>query len=329
MHKFFAHFRQTVLQALAHDVINTSKAAAYSGMLMLFPTLLLVTTLVAQIQTGGTMLGELRSIYEHFLPTDTLDLLQSYILNRPLSSDRLIFSAAGLSFFAGLGVMLSLMEGFRRAYRLPAEDWGFWSRRLRALLLMPIALVPLSVATLVTVFGRQIELWFISNAGHDLRHIVIFSWRMVRWSVAFLTSTSVLAVLYHFGTRRKEHWLWVAPGAIGGTVIWFPATLAYGWYVTRISNYSLFYGSFAAGIATLVWLYITSFSVLMGAELNGVLYWDRQEVKHAAERSGSPAAGHSIKPIPAPISGSPQPAGERTHPGPVLSWPPRTKSKSD
>jgi len=99
----------------------------------------------------------------------------------------------------------------------------------------------------------------------------------VRWSVAFITSVTVLSALYHFGTRRKEHWLWVGPGAIAGTLIWFPTTLAFGWYVTRVADYSMFYGSFGAGIATLVWLYITAFSVLVGAELNGVLYGDRQE----------------------------------------------------
>ena len=55
-------------------------------------------------------------------------------------------------------------------------------------------------------------------------------------------------------------------------MLWFPATLAFGWYVTRVADYSMFYGSFGAGIATLVWLYITAFSVLVGAELNGVLY---------------------------------------------------------
>ena len=290
MPNFFSKFRQAVVHALAHDLINTAKAVAYSGMLMLFPALLLITTLVAQIQEGSTLLGELRSIYEQFLPTDTLDLLQSYTLSRHLSSDRLILSAASLSFFAGLGVMLSLMEGFRRAYRLPMEDWGFWSRRLRALLLLPISLVPLSVATLVIVFGRQIEVWIIGQVGHDLRRIVLIFWRLARWSVAFLTSATVLSALYHFGTRRKEHWLWVAPGAIGGTLLWFPATLAYGWYVTRISDYSMFYGSFAAGIATLVWLYITAFSALMGAEINGVLYCERQEVKAAAELSTEPAA---------------------------------------
>jgi membrane protein len=76
----------------------------------------------------------------------------------------------------------------------------------------------------------------------------------------------------------------VLPGAIAGTLIWFPATLAYGWYVNSVANYSRIYGSFAAGIATLVWLYITSFSVLLGAELNGVLYWERQ-VLLAGEQS--------------------------------------------
>jgi membrane protein len=219
----------------------------------------------------------MRSVFEQFLPTDTMDLLQSYILTRRIYSAQLLLSAIGLSIFAGLGTMLSLMEGFRRAYQIPREDWGFGERRLRALLLVPIALVPLSVATLVIVFGHQIETWMIENAGHELRHIVLFFWRMVRWSIALLTSITVLTAVYHFGTKRTEHWLRVGPGAVAGTLIWFPTTLAFGWYVTRVADYSMFYGSFGAGIATLVWLYITAFSVLVGAELNGVLYRDRQD----------------------------------------------------
>jgi membrane protein len=168
------------------------------------------------------------------------------------------------------------MEGFRRAYNLPNQDWGFGERRLRAMLLVPIALVPLSVATLLVVFGHQIELWMVANAGGEIRAFVLFFWRLARWSIAVLSSITVLSALYHFGTRRKEHWLWVAPGAVAGTFLWFPSTLAFGWYVTRVANYSMFYGSFGAGIAALVWLYIVSFSVLLGAELNGVLYENRQ-----------------------------------------------------
>jgi len=277
MKKFLTKLRKAVLLALDHDVINTAKAVAYSGMLMLFPALLVLTTLLAQVQEGPTLMGEIRSVFEQVLPADSMDLLQSYVLSRRIYSGQVILSATSLSVFAGLGMMLSLMEGFRRAYCLPPEAWGFWSKRLRALLLVPIALLPLSVATLVIIFGHSIELWMIDNAGHEMRHIVLFFWRMVRWSVALLTSVTVLSAIYHFGTKRKEHWLWVAPGAVAGTLLWFPATLAYGWYVTRIADYSMFYGSFGTGIATLVWLYITACSVLIGAELNGVLYGDRQE----------------------------------------------------
>jgi membrane protein len=291
MKRFLVKFRKAVGQALVNDVVNTAKAAAYSGMLMMFPALLVVTTLLAQVPEGTSLVGEIRAAFEQFLPADTMDVLQSYVLSRRIHSVQVILSAASLSVFAGLGVMLSLMEGFRRAYRLPREDWTFWGRRLRALLLVPIALVPLSLATLVLVFGHQIETWMIENSTHELRHIVLFFWRMVRWSVALLTSASVLTVLYHFGTRRKEHWFWVAPGAATGTVIWFPATLAFGWYVTRIADYSMFYGSFGAGIATLVWLYITSFSVLIGAELNGALFRERQAKLSSFRKSEMASSG--------------------------------------
>jgi membrane protein len=244
---------------------------------MLFPALLVLTTMLAQVQEGPTLMGEIRAVFEQFLPADALDLLQGYILSRRVYSWQLILSATGLSVFAGLGAMLSLMEGFRRAYNLPNESWGFGERRLRAMLLVPIALVPLSVATLVVVFGHQIELWMVENAGGETRSIVLFFWRMIRWTIAVVSSVTVLSALFHFGTKRKEHWLWVAPGAIAGTFLWFPSTLAFGWYVTRVADYSMFYGSFGAGIATLVWLYIVAFSVLLGAELNGVLYESRQE----------------------------------------------------
>ena len=67
----------------------------------------------------------------------------------------------------------------------------------------------------------------------------------------------------------------VVPGAVTGTLLWFPSTLAFGWYVTRIADYTMFYGSFGAGIATLIWLYIAAVSVLLGAELNGALFRER------------------------------------------------------
>jgi membrane protein len=229
---------------------------------------------------------EMRGSMADVLPPGTMNLLEHSLDAQRMRSVQVIASAGALAVFAGAGVMLSLMEGFRRAYKVRRDSWGFWQKQMRALMLVPIVLLPLSLASLLLVFGHEIELWMIVNAGHDLRHVVLFFWRMVRWTVAVSTGVTVLAALYHFGTKRTEHWAWVLPGAAASTALWFPGTLAFGFYVTRVADYSRFYGSFAAGIATLVWLYLTAFSALLGAELNGVLYqsrMDRLAADHAAD----------------------------------------------
>ncbi len=275
MRRSLRYFRKSVFLALEHDVLNTAKAAAYSGMLMFFPAFIVLTALIAKAPEGPTMVGEIRWVSTQILPADTVRLMLSTMHARNSHPTRLVISGLSLSVFAGLGLMLTLMEGFRRAYRLPRSEWGFWERRLRALFLVFIVLVPLALATLLLVFGRAIELWMVLKSGHELRHVVLFLWRMARWTLALVTSLAVLGALYHFGTKRGEHWLRVMPGAVAASAVWFPATLAFGWYVTRIADYTIFYGSFGAGIATLVWLYITSFSALLGAELNGVLFRER------------------------------------------------------
>ena len=62
------------------------------------------------------------------------------------------------------------------------------------------------------------------------------------------------------------------PGAVLATLLWFPATMFFGWYVTNYANYTVVYGSLSAAIALLVWLYILSIFVLLGAEFNAQVY---------------------------------------------------------
>jgi membrane protein len=275
MRDFLRHFRKALFLAVEHDVLNTSKAVAYSGMLVFFPAFIVLTALLAKFPEGPTAVGEIRWVSGQILPADTVRVMLSSIHARNPHATRLIVSGISISIFAGLGLMLTVMDGFRRAYRLPRNEWGFWERRGRALLLVFVVLVPLALATILLVFGHAIEVWMVYNAGHELRILVLVLWRLARWSLAIGTCLAVLGALYHFGTKRREHWMHVMPGAIAATSVWFPSTLAFGWYVTRVADYTIFYGSFGAGIATLVWLYITSFSALLGAELNGVLFRER------------------------------------------------------
>ena len=295
-------FWPALMQSISNETLDTAKATAYSGMLMIFPAFLVVTTLLALIPAGNNLLNELRGASEQVLPADTMSLLLDYFQNQRAFSLQVIFSASTLSFFAAWGVMSTLMDGFRRAYRLPAVGstggWSFWQQRLRAVLLVPIALVPLSIATCVVIFGQPIEQWMVQSSDHELRFVVLVLWRLARWSLAVLTCVSVLGAVYHYGTNSHERWTCVLPGAITATCIWFPVTLAFGAYVTKVADYSVIYGSLGTAIATLVWLYISSYSVLLGAQLNGVLHRNRRRQAIHIHATNHPVPIESTLPDP-------------------------------
>src|SRR5579863_5601381 len=118
MGRVLQHVRRTLWLALDHDVFNTAKAAAYSGMLCFFPAVLVITAMLAQVPAGPSLVGELRGSFDQILPPGSMNLLQNSLNSRHLRSTQVVLSAASLTVFAGLGVMLSLMEGFRRAYKI-------------------------------------------------------------------------------------------------------------------------------------------------------------------------------------------------------------------
>ena len=265
-------FRLALLASLSHDVFGTAKAAAYSAILCLFPTLLVITTALAFTPESDTLRGELRAAFAEVLPADTMNLLHAYFTNQKTRSEQVVITAVVVSLAAAMGMMLSLMEGFRRAYEMPRHEWNFWMERVVALGLVPLCLAPMAFATVVVAFGHQIEEWVVSNSYHVIGLYVLFIWRVVRWSIGLFSTIVVLAVIYQFGTPRRREWKYVLPGASGAAIIWFLTTLGFGFYLTRFADYSVVYGPLGAVVATLVWLYITTVSVLIGAEFNAHIF---------------------------------------------------------
>ncbi len=285
MVRIFHNLRRAVWSAFGHNALSMAKAAAYSAILSIFPALLVVTTLFAMMPAGDDIRGVLRAAFQQVLPPDTMMLVQSYFITYHARSMRIIGGSMFVSVFAAMGVLLSLMEGFRRAYRLPRGTWGFWQERIVALLLVPGTMIPMTVATLFLAFGHVIERWMIVNSEHELHLYVIVLWRLIRWAIALAASVLSLIMIYHYGVPRQKlplqtgkfalvrgRWRETLPGAAIGTATWFIATLIYGFYLTRFADYSVVYGSLGAGIATLVWLYMVSLSVLIGAEFNAQMF---------------------------------------------------------
>ena len=118
MLRLFVHLRKALVNSLDHDVLGTAKAAAYSAILCVFPALLVLTALIALTPDSNSLRGEVRAALDEVLPADTMNLAQAYLQYQHQRSVQVLFSAVIISTIAAMGVMLSLMEGFLRAYEL-------------------------------------------------------------------------------------------------------------------------------------------------------------------------------------------------------------------
>src|SRR5205085_6374359 len=127
-------------------------------------------------------------------------------------------------------------------------------------------------ATLSVALCNQIEQWMIYHPLRELRPAIILLVQALRLVTSAITRVAVLALIYHLGIPRWQAWYRVVPGAVLATVMWLGATELFGWYVTNFGNYNVIYGPLGAAIALLVWLYIISFIVLLGAEFNALIY---------------------------------------------------------
>ena len=270
--------KRAAISAIAHDCPNVAQSAAYSSIVALFPALIVTAAVVSLLPDTAPVRYELAVFFHRVLPPDVTPLLQGYFVPsaRSPTSARALFIAVLVSMTGASSVIVTFMEGLRRAFHLPPDCWGFWRRRRRAYALVPLALVPLAAASGLVVFGHLITLWLAMHVAPMIRGTVYVAAVLIRWSVALTGSVGLIALLYHMGTPSRQPWRSTLPGAVVATLMWFLSTLVFGLYVTRFANYSRVYGSLGAGIALLVWLYIISFSILCGAEFNAQIAFETE-----------------------------------------------------
>lgn len=263
--------RLSFWRAFQHGQFLLAKGAAYSSILTLFPALLAVAGILEASQTTEGFVRQIGATIGWVLPQGSSSVALSFFQSTKHHPSRVIFSASVVTILAATGVMVSWMEGFRRAYCMQ-NTWGFWKERAIAVYLVFLALLPMTFATILVVFGDEIEAWIQSGTTHIFRPVVWLVFVLIRWVIAILTSIAFIGLIYHHGMPKTQSWRRVLPGAMLATVLWFPATMLFGWYVTNYATYNVIYGSLGAAIALLVWLYILSIIVLLGAEFNAQVY---------------------------------------------------------
>lgn len=276
--------RRALWQAFMHGQYSVAKAAAYSSILTLFPAFLVMTSVLEASHNTEGFLQQISAAVRFVLPPGSRSAALAFFQTQQHHTARIISSASLVTLLAATGVMISWMDGFRRAYEME-NTWGFWKERLVAVYLVFLALLPMSFATILVAFGEQIEIWVQNETMHLFRPVILILWNLVRWAIGILASIACIGLIYHHGVPRTQSWRKILPGATMATFLWFPATMLFGWYVTHYATYNVVYGSLSAAIALLVWLYIVSVIVLLGAELNAQFYPRIQDYRTSTKKA--------------------------------------------
>ncbi len=268
--RFWRLFRLSIWRAFEHDAFATAKASAYSAIFTFFPALLVLGSVLAALHRGDAYLREISYALGAILPAGSATVL-SYLggsTNRPVS---LLVSTSLLTIWTASGVIISWMEGFRRAYQLP-KTWGLVQERAIAISLVLMAGLPLTFATILVAFGSRIETRILFHIGREFGPLILLLWGAMRWGIAILTSIAVIQLIYHNAVPRTQPWHSVLPGAVLATAMWLLSSALFGRYLQHYADYSVIYGSLGVGIALLVWMYLISLVVLIGAEFNAMLF---------------------------------------------------------
>lgn len=97
-------------------------------------------------------------------------------------------------------------------------------------------------------------------------------WGVARFGFWLLIAIGISggsALLYRYApARRHARWAWIVPGAFATTMLWMLATFAFGYYIANLGRYDISYGSLAAVVVLLLWIYLSAFILLLGAKLN-------------------------------------------------------------
>jgi len=270
MLRFLRLLRLAFWRAFQHDAFSIAKASAYSAILTFFPALLIVGSVLATWRKGAPLMAEISYALSRILPTgaNTAMAFLRGAARRPVG---LLTTACLITLWTASGVMISWMEGFRRCYELP-KIWGLVKERFIAFGLVIFALAPMTFATLLVGFGSKIETDILTYTAREFSPYILLMWGVIRWIIAILTSIAVISLIYHNAVPRTQPWHSVLPGASLATGLWFSATLLFGWYLRHYADYSIIYGSLGAAIALLVWMYMVSLVILVGAEFNAMLF---------------------------------------------------------
>ncbi|WJN58524.1 YihY/virulence factor BrkB family protein [Pseudomonas sp. SO81] len=269
--------RKTATDFIDDELPTYASALAFQLFFSLFPFLLFLIALIG-VMDAQPIFDWLHQQAELVLPRDALGLVDPVIAQLQTQQVGLFSIGILLALWTSSAAVRSTMAAMNRAYGVE-DGRPAWKLVPLSLLYTVAIAAALLLAAALMVLGPQAMNWLAMQVG--LEETVVLLWAWLRWPLAVLMLVLVVAAVYYLAPDVKQEFRFITPGSILAVVVWIVASLGFGFYAQNFADYNATYGSIGAIIVFLLYLYISSAVLLLGAELNAV-------VEHLAHEGKEP-----------------------------------------
>jgi membrane protein len=269
--------KRTITEFKDDNCTDWAAALTYYGVLAIFPAMIALLSIIGLVGDPKKTTDQLLQIVDTLGPSSAADTFAGpieQIASRP--------SAAGFALVLGLLTALWSASGYVGAFGRAAnaiyeveEGRPFYKLRpVQVLITLGCVILLAAVALALVVTGP------VSRAIGDAIGVgstFVTLWDILKWPVMALVVSFIFSLLYFATPNVKQpKFRWFSLGGLVALVVWVLASAAFALYVATFASYSKTYGSLAAVVVGLVWLWISNLAVLFGAELNAEMERGRQ-----------------------------------------------------
>jgi len=275
---------RAVKESLKDHITNLAAALAYYSFLAI-PSVLLVAVGIFSLVADEDAVTEIIERLEGVAPQEALTLLEDTLqrVTETQANTGLAMIVLGslLALWTVTGAMETLMWALNSAYDRE-ETRGFFKRRLTALVMVVLLLFAFALAFGLLVLGPHLSGWI--GSAVDLEAFVKWLWWTAQWPVLILGLLLAFATVLYLGPNVDHpRWRFLTFGTAISVLVWLFASGLFAIYVSQFASYNKAWGSLAAVIIMLTWLWISGLALLFGAEINA-------ETERSRElRRGEPA----------------------------------------
>lgn len=254
-------------EVIKDDCVDLAAQMSFYFSLSLFPFFIVIAVFVGWLPST-TLWHNLVQWMTAYLPPDARRMVFMTVLNLTGNSTGFLSFGLLVTIWTASSGFVSLMESLTVAYGLK-ETRGFWRKRLIAICATLAGAVFFIGSFALLTLGHWIA-ELISIRTEDVVRLQL-PWELARWVTSLLLMVLGLDLMHYFLPNLRRPWHWMTPGTAFVVLTMVAGSAGFNFYLRHFSSYPRFYGTMAAFIILMTWIYIASLILLIGAETDSIL----------------------------------------------------------